>query len=96
MNRSEASSTVEADGHFRGGLDAVFELQVFLDAGFDDEVPLDAAGVLVELAATEGFGLDGHVLVIGQWKLVVDDNADGLGLAVVDGDLHSRWSSRLP
>jgi hypothetical protein len=43
VNRREASSTVQADGRFARGLDAVLELEVFLDAGLDDEVPLDAA-----------------------------------------------------
>ena len=86
MNRREASSAVQSDRRFLRGLYAVLEFQVFLDARLDDEVPLDAAGVLVQLSAPKGLGLDGHILVIGQRELVVDDNADGLGLAVVDGD----------
>ena len=68
MNRREASSTVESDGRFAWGLDAVLEFQVFLDARLDDEVPLDAAGVLVQLSASRICSTDTSSLDSGSWS----------------------------
>ena len=61
--------------------------RTFSRSWLDDQVPFDPAGVLVQLASSKPLCLDRHVFIIGERKLIVDDDADGLGFPVVDGDL---------
>lgn len=68
---------VQSNGRLFWRLDAVLEPEVLTLSRLHSDVPFDPSGVLVKFSASERCGFDLYVLVIGQRKLVVDDDADG-------------------